>query len=100
MFRYGWSLGTAQDFEGPFSSNNFFPDFLLFFFREERNKQEKQETFPEFGNFTEGKIFGRLRIPIIGEKKWKMWKYQKVRETKNLEILTKNPSIRTAYRRI
>ena len=31
--------------------------------------QEKQETFPKFGNLTEGKIFGRLRISIFGKKK-------------------------------
>ena len=86
MFRYGWSLGTAQDFEGPFSSNNFFPDFLLFFFREERNKQEKQETFPEFGNLMEGKMFGTLRIPILRKKKMKNMEIQKFARKKNLEI--------------
>ena len=52
---------------------------FLFFFQE---KQEKQETFPKIENLTEGKIFGRLRIPIFEEKKWKMSKYtvKKMRE--------------------
>ena len=29
---------------------------------------EKQVTFPKFGKLTEGETFGRLRIPIFGEK--------------------------------
>ena len=53
---------------GPFLSSNFFPQIFLFFCQE---KQEKQEAFPMFGNVTEGKIFGRLRIPMFGKKKGK-----------------------------
>ena len=53
---------------------------FLFFFQE---KQEKQETFPKIENLTEGKIFGRLRIPIFGNKFWKIWKNTKLRKKKN-----------------
>ena len=42
------------------------------------------ETFPKFGNLTEGKTFGRLRIPIFGGKKWKIWiDIQKIARKKN-----------------
>ena len=42
----------------------FFPEFPLFSFQEKR-KQEKQETFPNFGNLTEGKILETIRIQNI-----------------------------------
>ena len=60
----------------PVLINDFFL-FFLFFFQEKQEKQEKQETFPKIGNLTEGKIVGRLRIPICGTKNWKVWKYKK-----------------------
>ena len=47
----------------------FFPIFSSFFPQEKQGKQEKQEKqemFLKFGNLTEGKMFGRLRIPIFG----------------------------------
>ena len=47
-----------------------FPIFRLFF-QAKQEKQEKQEAFPKHGNSTEGKIFGRLRIPIFGKKNGK-----------------------------
>ena len=44
---------------------------------------EKQETFPQFENLTEGKIFGkRFAFQYLGKKKWKTWKYIKLREKK------------------
>ena len=55
-----------------------FPRFSSFSF------QEKQETFAKFENLTDGKIFG-TRVPVYG-KKWKIWKYKKLREKKKLEI--------------
>ena len=62
--------------------------FLLFF--QEQGKQEKQETFPKFGNLTEGKIFDTLRIPashsnICGKEKKNM-EIQKMRKKKKGEI--------------
>ena len=53
----GYTKNKSLRYLGPFLSSNFqiFP--------------KKQERFPKFGNFTEGKMFGRLRIPIFGEKK-------------------------------
>ena len=76
----------------------FFSIFSVFFFQEQQEKQEKQVTFPKIGNLKEGKMFGRLRIPIliVGNKIWKIWKYKELREKKSLEISTKRPSIRTA----
>ena len=70
--------------------------------------REKQETFTKFGNLTEGKIFGTLRVPIFGKKAkifetfripilwsiWKkkceVWKYRKLGEkkTRNLDQKT------------
>ena len=44
-----------------------------------QEKQEKQVTFPKFQNLTEGKIFGRLRIPIFGNNFWKTWKYENMK---------------------
>ena len=72
------------------SSRTTFPQIFLFFF------QQKQETFPKFGNLTEGRIFGTLRSPIFGGKKEKnkTWKYKKNARKKNLEI--QNASIRKA----
>ena len=78
---------------GPFLSNNFFqqlffpPDFPLFFFREKPEKQETQETFPKLRNWTEGKIFGTLRIPTFGKRNRKYGnipEYKKLRGEKNL----------------
>ena len=43
--------------------------FLLFFPKKNRKSRKKQETFPKFGHLTEGKKFGRLRIPMFGKKK-------------------------------
>ena len=57
----------------------------------------KQETFSKFGNLTEGKVFGRLRIPIFGKKKKENMEIQKIAR-KKLKIQTKIPSIRTALR--
>ena len=55
-----------------------FPKIFSLFFQEKQEKREKQETFPKFGNLTEGKIFGRLRIPMFGRKKWKVLEIQKI----------------------
>ena len=79
----GYTKNKSLRYLGPFLSSNFqiFP--------------KKQERFPKFGNFTEGKMFGRLRITIFGEKKREIWKYKKLRE-KNTGNLDKSPSIRTA----
>ena len=57
-----------KSFDKGRSYQAFFSQFFLFFFQEKQQKMEKQETFPKFGDFTEGKIFGRLRIPIFGKK--------------------------------
>ena len=62
-------IQTFYCLKGPFLSSGFFSIFPLFFSLEKQEKQEKQETCPKFGNLTEGKIFGRLRIPIFGDKK-------------------------------
>ena len=62
-----------------------FPQICPFFFQEKQEKQEKQETCPKFGNFTEGKIFGRLRIPIRGENIGK-YEIQKIARNKSLGI--------------
>ena len=54
-----------QRFLGAFlSSNFFFPIFPPFFSKKNR------KHFPKLGNLTEGKMFGRLRIPIF-EQNWK-----------------------------
>ena len=58
--------------------------------------QQKQETFIKFGNLTEGKIFGRLRIPILG-KKGNM-EIQKIARKRKADFWTKNPSTRTALK--
>ena len=58
----------------------------IFLFLLQEEKEEKQATFLKFGNSTEGKIFGRLRTPISGEKKRKIRKYKTLREKTNLEI--------------
>ena len=62
------SDGKAWRKLGPFLSNDFFLQILLFL-QEKQEKQEKQKTVPKFGNLTEDKIFGTLRIPIFGRKK-------------------------------
>ena len=62
-----------------------FHNFSFFFFQEKQEKLEKQETFPKIGNLTEGKIFGRLRIPIFGEKNGKYGNTKKCAK-KHLEI--------------
>ena len=82
---------------GSFLSSNFPPTFPLFFRRKtgKAEKQEKQETFPKFGNLTEGKIFGRLHIAIL-EAKIEKYGIQKIARKKYLEIYTKSSSIRTA----
>ena len=54
-------------FRAVFIEQLFPQNFPLFFFSP-NNRQEKQETFPKFGNLTEGKKIGRLRIPIFGNK--------------------------------
>ena len=69
----------------PFLSSNFFANFPLFF-QEKQEKMEKQEKIPKFGNLTEGKIFGWLRIPKFGKKmenmeiqniaRKKIWKFR------------------------
>ena len=58
--------------------------------------QQKQETFIKFGNLTEGKIFGRLRIPLLG-KKGNM-EIQKIARKRKADFWTKNPSTRTALK--
>ena len=63
----------------------FFPNFPLFFFQEKQEKQEQLETFPKFGNLTEGKLFGRVRIPIFGKRKENM-EMQKNARKKYVEI--------------
>ena len=61
----------------------FFPPYFPLFFSQE--KQEKQSTFPNFGNLTEGKIFERHRIPNIwGEKNGKYVEIQKFARTKKM----------------
>ena len=45
-----------------------FPSFFFFFLQENRKNRKKQETFPDFGNLTEGKISGTLSIPIFKKK--------------------------------
>ena len=57
-----------------------FSNFSSFFFEEKQEKKGKQEAFPKFGNLTEGKIFGRLRIPILGTKNGKYGNTKKLRE--------------------
>ena len=49
--------------KGRSSRTVFFPIFSSFFVRKTA-KAVKQETFPKFGNETEGKVYGTLRIPI------------------------------------
>ena len=56
-----------------------FPPNFRPFFQEKQEKPEKQETFPKLGNLAEGKIFGRLRIPIFGNNFWKTWKYENMK---------------------
>ena len=68
--------------------------FQIFCQEKTGQKQEKQETFPKFGNFTEGKIFGTLRMPIFLRGKWILWNgntirvqyVQKIARKQNLEI--------------
>ena len=67
------SLLSTRYVLGPFLSSNFFSKFSSCFFQEKQEKQEKQEAFPKFGNLREGKMFGRLRILIFGNKNWKIW---------------------------
>ena len=55
---------------GAFLSSNFSPIFFS------SRKTGKTETFPKFGNLKEGKIFGRLHIPIFGKKKKKNMEIQ------------------------
>ena len=65
-------------------SSKIFP--LIFLFVEKKQeKQEKQETFPKVGNLTEGKLIGRVRIPIFRKKKENM-EIQKIAPKENLEI--------------
>ena len=71
--------------------------FLFFFLQEKRETHEKQEIFSNFGNLTEGKISGTLRIPTFGGGNWKIWK-QKKSAKKIWKFRTKRPSIRTALR--
>ena len=68
-----------------------------FFFQVKQEKQEKQVTFPKNGNLTEGKILGRLRITIFGNKICKIWKYKKLRE-KNPGNLDKASFDKNCYR--
>ena len=59
-----------------------FSKFYSFF----KEKQGKQETFLKYANLAEGKVFGRLRIPIIGRKNMENMEIQKVARRKNQEI--------------
>ena len=64
------NYGKFPGFFLPLWSSNCFSKFspCSFCFQDKIEKQEKQETFTKLGNLTEGKIFGRLRIPIFGKK--------------------------------
>ena len=59
---------------------------MTYFFPRKQEKQGKQETFPKFGYLTEGKIFGKLRIPIFGKKTENNMEIQRNARKKKLEI--------------
>ena len=51
---------------------HFFLQIFLFFFQQKQEKQEEQETFPKFGNLTEGaKYLERFAFQYLGGKKGK-----------------------------
>ena len=77
---------------------HFFLHIFLFFFQQKQEKQEEQETFPKFGNLTEGaKYLERFAFQYLGGEKWKIWKCKKMREKKMWKFRPKSISIRTAH---
>ena len=91
--------------------SQFFSRFSII--QEKQGKQKKQERFPKFGNFTEVIMLGTQRFAaIIWEKRKENMEntkscqnknnanldeksFGKERRKQNMEIQTKNPSIRT-----
>ena len=69
---------------------NFFPNFPLFFFlQEKQEKQEKQVAFPKFGKFNRGQnILKASHFQYLEIKFEKIWKYikKKCAEKKMLEM--------------
>ena len=63
----------------------FFPQIFLFLFTIKTGKAGKTGTFLTFENVIEGEIFGRLRIPICGEKRGKYGNTKNCAK-KNVEI--------------
>ena len=64
VFRYERPRTQGPFLLGRSYRTTFFPRFSSFF-QVKQEKQEKHKMFPKFGSFTEGKIFGALRIPIF-----------------------------------
>ena len=71
----------------------FFQIFRFFFSKEKRKSwKKKQETFPKFGNLTEGKIEGQKYLDgfafqyLEEKKKRKTWKCKNLRKKKKLGI--------------
>ena len=75
---------------GPFLSSNLFQKSPLVFSKINRKKHEKRKIFPKLRNLTEGKISGRLRIPISRRKKMETMKIQTFRVKKKTNFRQKS----------
>lgn len=74
---------------GSYPATVFFSNFSKTFVNEKQETQKIQDLFGKIGYLTEGKMFGRLRIPIFRKQNEENMERQKLARKTRLEILEK-----------